>query len=455
MLMVNKYRRLAISFIDRYPLTAFMGEEQIDFGTSLVHPGVDINVMLMGFGEVNREIFLSLVASTQFLTSSSGNIITKPVKYIIFDKDPAASRRSLGESYYRLEDELRGANPDEYLPLPDMPAVEEYHNLDINDPGFYDTIKTRATRGSSDANFIIIAFGSDLENLDMAKKLAERRKEWGLKNLTIFVRVCDSAHLADCALDAGCYIIEGGGEAAYSIANDELSEMAKRRNEIYDIEWWIAENPDTPPTEEQIAEIRQSSRDGWYSRKTELQRESSIYSCLSIRSKLNLMGLDYCMASDGDEEPLSYEKYIKIYAGEDVPDIKTHGIFADGKPVVHYGLDFPPSRRRTMAQHEHQRWNSFMISRGFVPATKEEILVGEENKGGIRVKTNGKSHDLRRHGNLTTFDGLIDFRRMIAERDGVPEERCDVIKYDYQLLDDAYALLVPLGYKIIRRKKLR
>ena len=41
---------------------------------------------------------------------------------------------------------------------------------------------------------------------------------------------------------------------------------------------------------------------------------------------------------------------------------------------------------------------------------------------------------------------------MIAERDGTSEHAADVIRYDYQLLDDAYWLLTKSGYKIVRRK---
>ena len=57
-----------------------------------------------------------------------------------------------------------------------------------------------------------------------------------------------------------------------------------------------------------------------------------------------------------------------------------------------------------------------------------------------------------RHGNLTTFDGLVTFRQITAERDGVGELQKDKIKYDYQLLDDAWWLLDRCGYAIIKRE---
>ena len=41
---------------------------------------------------------------------------------------------------------------------------------------------------------------------------------------------------------------------------------------------------------------------------------------------------------------------------------------------------------------------------------------------------------------------------MMTERNGNPELENDVIKYDYQLLDDAYWILKENGYKIVRRE---
>ena len=164
------------------------------------------------------------------------------------------------------------------------------------------------------------------------------------------------------------------------------------------------------------------------------------------------MGLDYC--ENGEEgEALTEEEYMRIYAGSDLPNTEKYDLRAGGKSIVYYGIDFAESRRKTMAIHEHQRWNSFMISRGMIPASREQILSETKTNSNGEVEfTNGKNYSLRRHGNLTTFDGLVEFRRIVAHRDQKPEEKKDVIKYDYQLLDDAYWLLTQSGYKIIRKK---
>ena len=57
---------------------------------------------------------------------------------------------------------------------------------------------------------------------------------------------------------------------------------------------------------------------------------------------------------------------------------------------------------------------------------------------------------VRLDGNLTTFEGLVKFRKLVAERDHTDELEKDVIKYDYQLMDDAYWLLKNCGYKIVK-----
>ena len=134
-----------------------------------------------------------------------------------------------------------------------------------------------------------------------------------------------------------------------------------------------------------------------------------------------------------------------------------------------------------------------MISKGTVPSNLYQIYADHNG----RKFTNGKSYRERRHGNLTTFEGLVEFRRLLANRKEIImkkkqmiarqekidikevvideraeieasleneaykkflnmpsryEQEFDVIKYDYQLLDDAFWLLNKNGYKIIQKR---
>ena len=454
---VNKYQKVAMNFVEKYPFALFMDEEQLDYSAAKVRAGVDINVAMIGFGKTNRQIFLTSVANNQFITEREGGTELKKVHYHIFDKNPAENNKNLNHSYYRYKQEREGYDTDAYLPLPSLPADESYHKLDINDTHFYNVLHDAFMSEKNSVNFAVIAFGSDLENIDFAQKLLDKRAEWGVKNLVVFVKTRkDHKDLA--VLNApGCYAIGNERECVFDIreiVGDSIYRMARLRNAVYDVEYLVTCGEGIKPTSDMVAKSKAASDREWYTVRSQLERESSLYCCLSVRSKLNLMGLDCVPKGTRGRRPLTEEEYLARYAKGDMPDFETYGVEVDGKKVVHYDLDFKPSLRTDLAVHEHLRWNSFMISKGMVPADKERILNETVTRadGSVRY-TNGKNYALRRHGNLTTFEGLEEFRRMVAERDGRSEEEKDVIKYDYQLMDDAWWLLNKGGYIIVEKDR--
>lgn len=450
---VNKYQEIAIDFIDNYPLTRFMDQRHLDYESATVKDGVDINMIFIGFGKTSQQIFLTSVANNQFLAEKNGKIVSKPVNYYMFDKHKAENNKNLNHNYYRFMNEIDVAHKELYLPLPEFPANEEYINIDTNDQAFYQRIKSIVTRNKNDVSFIVVSFGSDLENIDMAQKLVEKRQEWGLSNLVIFVKArthkkSDTLLEQDC-----CYFIGHEASIVYNInklLGDDLFKMSQLRNQVYDLEYKIT-SQGSMLTEEEIRLSAIESHRKWYKNKSQMERDSSIYCCLSLRSKLNLMGFDY-VKEDDPRNAVSEEEFLRVYAyGDPIDYSKYDGVLADGKKIVTYGIDFKNSLRQSLAIHEHQRWNAFMISRGMIPSTLDQILNEKRVVNGKTKFTNGRVYEERRHGNLTTFDGLVTFRKMVAQRDGASEADKDVIKYDYQLLDDAYWLLSKTGYKIVRR----
>ncbi len=82
-----------------------------------------------------------------------------------------------------------------------------------------------------------------------------------------------------------------------------------------------------------------------------------------------------------------------------------------------------------------------MIASGLISCSKREIL--ELEKQDMLQK--------RKHANLTTTEGLVEFRKIIAQATGKAEEETDVIRYGYQLMDDIDWLLKECGYKIIKK----
>ncbi len=446
---VNKHLKVATDFVDQYPFTRFMDAQQIDYETSLIRPDVEINAVFIGFGKTNQQIFMTSVANNQFLTGAPEDPRLKQVSYHIFDKDPAENNKNLNHSYYRYKNECcdQEGNPlltkETHLPPPEQPAREYYYHLDINDHRFYQTIRSIVDRKRQDVNYVVIAFGTDLENLDMAQKIVEKRKEWGLENLYIFVKVRDWKKEQTFLEEDGCYFIGRQKDVVLDIekiTGDKIYRMSQLRDVIHSAEARKEERQGL--TEE--AYFAQKVRD-WHAKRNQIERESSLYACLSLRSKLHLMGLDYCAADADDRPGLTQQQFWLHYAGEaDLPQVIQ---IVNGQPQIQYSLEFKQSRRKIMAIHEHLRWNSFIISRGLIPASLEQIKT--EQKGGNY--TNGKDYAVRRHGNLTNFDGLVTFRQIVAQRDGCREEDADVIKYDYQTLDHAHWLLTRQGYKIVKR----
>ena len=450
---VNKYRMIASDFIEKYPITEFMTDKEIDYSDSVIRDGVDVNVALVGFGKTNQQIFLTSVANNQLLCKNEdGKLDLKQVHYYVFDKNNIENKKNLNHSYYRFENEFKDIieaekkgefnGRIEYLPMPTLPADIEHNpkKLDVNDEEFYIYLKDKIHKENS-FNYIVISFGTDLENIDMAHKIVAKKREWGLKNTYIFVKIRSGECDYDIFKNKECYMIGDEGRVVYNmdkINDDVITSMAKLRHRIYALEYELTKDDGSEP--KSASEVYENAECEWYASLTEFERESNVYACLSLRSKLHMMGLDY-RKKNGADSALSESDYLDAYAGESKPEYREDTV-CDGKKIVNYPVDFEDTRRTNMAIQEHYRWNSFMITKGFVPASLNEIVT---------EKKKGKSYELRRHGNLTTFEGLKIFRDVIAESRGITKAQADVIKYDFQLLDDAYWLLSENGYEIVKK----
>ncbi len=489
---INKYQQIAVDFVDHYPLSKYM-QDKIDPKTGLVDPECKINVALIGFGKTNRQLFLSSVANNQFLTrKKDGTLDLKKVSYHIFDKDPLNNQKNLNHTYYRFRNEFfeeteeGGYRPipaleGKYLDFPSLPADEAYHELDINDPKFYRDLREIVTQKNS-VNYIIIAFGTDLENTDMAQKLVEKKREWGVDRLNLFVKVRSGVSGSDVFARDDCFMIADEGRVVYhaeKITNDRLERMAKLRNQIYMLEWEVTNRYERAHDKTQsgmsLGEPIEAQQEGkeeaaeyltmqgveteakykWYVTMTQIERDSNVYGVLSIRSKLHMMGLDYREKTPANSGfGMSCGDYFAQYDAKREIEYYENGkknLEASDKPIVKYTLNFPESLRGNLAVQEHYRWNSYMISRGMVPATRDTIKSEQDKDGKY---TNGKNYKNRYHGNVTTMKGLVAFRRLICGRDSSQSElSADVIKYDYQLLDDVHWLLNKEGYQLVLAEK--
>ena len=452
---VSKYRLVAYDFVDKYPLTEFMDDEYIDYDNAVLRDDVDVNVAMIGFGKSSRQLFLTMVACNEFVTKDNdGNIQPKIVDYFAYDKDLVSQSKNFNHTFNRyanMYDEL-AKNDDAYFGLPFYTANlhdDKGYELDINDEKFYKQLRSNlvATNGRKAYNYIIVNFGSDLENIDMAEKLYRKTLEWNIDHYThIFVKVRDDLLTKEVLDNTTNHFITFGNEGTLvynidKIFNERNEMMAKYKHINY-----YAQNKNID-----LSTAKEDGMHVWYNSYDQVRRDSNTYACLSMRHKLNMLGYDICEQQlvNGDHtksaEQLRAElDFINEYTRDDAIVYKD-GITIDGRSLISYNIASlkDDSIRHTYAVEEHYRWNAYEISAGIIPATIDDSLDEEKAK---------YLKDTRQHANLSTYDGLIKYRNTKSDRLGITKDEADVIKYDYQIMDDAVWWLNKFHYSLVNKK---
>ena len=447
---ISRHEQIAMDFIVNHPLTEYMNEQQLDYATATVKEHVNINVLMIGFGKLNETLFLTSVSNNQFLTIKDKSLKPKAVNYHLYDRNyPAGSitqentsvhSKSLNHGYMRYEQFLKenASNSGDYLEFIPAPAKIQFHPCDITHPDFYASLH-KTLNDQNGYSYVVISLGTDMENIELAEKLQQKFHEWETPSFVkIFVKVRDKKLVDEIKNDFTGDMIEFFGtnrDTVYNAAkilSEQTASMAKRRHLCY-----VAEELKRTGKEVSEEELERLAREKWYLKYKQFQRESNIYACLSIRMKLQLIGYDY--ATEGEDLAKEFEaKYEKNDArtpsnwqvyGRRVWDYSN----AEQERGAH-------SLRRTYAVQEHQRWCSNMICDGVIPSSVAEIK-----------KNGGRILEKRLHGNLTTMEGLVEYRRLVAQATGQSEEKTDVIRYDYQLMDDVVWLLHKSNYKLVKK----
>ncbi len=447
---INRHKQISMDFIDKYPLTQFMTEREIDYTTATIREGIDLNVFMIGFGKLNESLFLASVSNNQFLTVKGGKLQPKPVTYHIYDRyypegkfteDEEVHSDNLHHGYLRFREFLDyyKGRENEYLEFPPLPAKTVKHALEFTHPGFYSSMRTPLLKENS-YNYIIVSFGTDMENIELAEKLQQKIREWEVSApVKIFVKVRDAKATNVLGGDFENIIFFGANrDCVYNaeiVLREKIEYMARLRHLLYTVEDEAKRTHHSDPFSLSDQVIQEKARKKWYSFH-ESQRESNIYACLSARMKLQLCGYDY--AEDGKDCTKDF-----LWAYEENDGRTPSALKVAHKTIWEYSNaeQFRNSLRWTLAVQEHLRWCANLIANGFIPSSKQEI--SSLDKAALLKK--------RKHGNLTTTDGLVAFRKLVAAASGKTEEETDVIRYDYQLMDDIDWLLKQCGYHLIKK----
>ena len=377
----NKYRKTAMDLIERYPLVRFMDRGKDLNENGLVEESVELNVIMIGFGDTNQELFVSSTIVNQFVTGKQDEIPKmKTVNYYIYDKEPVETNKNLNHMAFRFENEFLGAKKtgmireNDYLSLPPDPSNNEFYQTDINDQAFYEQLWQIMTSKKRSVNVISIAHGGDLENIDLAQKLKAKVKEWNIGNIHLFVKIRKAENESFLGADDSGRVIVFGNEMEpfdmQGVFNDPLEKMSQRKHCMNA----VARCRQKYRTECNEKNIELHSLYEWHIYDP-MKKKSSIYSVLSMRSKLLMMGLDYRKKGTGRQPLRDNGEYFAVYAKDDMPAVDQPSDTEKGKEIYDYRKpmskeDFRThTLRRNLAVQEHYRWNAFMICNGFVPAT--------------------------------------------------------------------------------------
>jgi len=323
---------------------------------------------------------------------------------------------------------------------------------------------------------IYIALGKDQLSVETACEIRQYLYENEIKKnkVRIFVKICEKTvfsedsvinHEGNNLIPIECF---GWNTSVFTkdyIVNESLDKFAKA--------------------------VTNKNHDKPWERLSETQRDINRQLAISIKTKLHLLEFDL---KDKIEEKIDDNDYYKNYIGDDAEILE---IISASKEIARqnnkieklyeskqeiekikeelkklkderskYKLNYvkldnngniSDTPRNNLARLEHLRWNTFYLVNGWTRMPKSK--VGADNSW--RKKDDGRKNELtKQHACITTFEGLIELRKLQAEKmhEEDPklsledaERKADTIWYDYSLMDEL-PIRLQNSDKIIHKK---
>lgn len=457
----NPYEMRAREFFFRHPVTEFLGDyidtdkgrlrgEFDDKGKILKADGTPYKIknIFVGYGNANYHMLKWSVLTGQLLGCD--------YNAVVFDENVKDGTPSVLQSMFK--NQACGLFPDgyercggEYLPSPEEEYNIEFLGSNILSDSFYGTI--RQIIGDSDFTAIYIALGDDSKDIETACEIRQVLREYNipLNKVRLFAKVSKNT-----ALNSDLVI--------NNIRNiDVRIETFGAEEEVYSKENVIGD------TIERYAQTVSNTRGLKWELLSETERDSNRQVAIHLRTKLQLIGFDLADASDA-EGVVGKEEYDKAYGISDknVREIIENrdklkylvrqsyvdeNFVGENDPV----LDTP---RNNLARLEHLRWNTFNLVAGW---TKKPInKIGAERVDKIDTDDTGRKNEYtKQHACITTFEGLIELRRIQAEQlcklsdyksfeDA--EKEADTVNYDFSTMDELFKRL-PADKRIVKLYK--
>ena len=407
----NKYELIARKFVQNYPVTKFIPSGFFDYEKGVIKENKKINVLYVGFGETSSALLETSIINDRLVSTEDGKVKELFVNYYIYDKEKCKNESTNSAFYndrYLNIDYSKG----EYFERIEKIVNLNYKCVDIGRKEGSCEYQERLKCGENEFNNIVIALGSDAENIDTAIKTIMFLRQNDIENHHIFIRLkTESEEYKDYfSKEKVTFFGDEGFIINHSVIVDEaLIQRAKDLNRSY--------------------EEKRKAINKWVNLSA-IKKLSNIYAGLNLRLKLNLLGYDLQKNNGKNFDNRINEKLI-CKLSKETPRIDSpyqDFLFFNGKGF---------NSANAIAYQEKLRWNAFYIVNGYAPMNKEEIKVQSINQ---IVKDDDEK---KLHGCLTTVEGLDEYHRLIAQKlgeiTGESEQELlkevNTYKYDYMVLD--------------------
>jgi len=406
------HQLIAQQLILEYPLTSFLPRQFIDTEKATLDD-VTIQYHLLGFGPTNLEIYRHLFVTNQFPPKASkffGKEITnykKPtIEYNIY-RDPTNSLISIPRFTNLLQSKK------DYLPNPPISIATEEIITGFHDGSFVSHFDKQLKK-SDPYHVLIIAFDDDVMNLRVLQQVLAYLIEKRLNHYHLFVQMTNRDYVQTSQLFKQKNVIAFGfGDYGYSlnqITNPIFTKIASQIQSTL--------NPSIP-FDSLVSE----------------EKESLLYEAISLRFKLNLMGLDLAVQPKG----LTEANFMKRY------DVDEQSSFHRSHPRAKNDADLnrykPVAKklRNLLARQEHLRWTANQMTKGYIPMSMEEMV-------------NTKSfvdHRVKKDARLTSFEGLFDLHHDLVNNLSFTFSEADMIYPFFHTMDHLYEILKNTPFQVV------
>ena len=410
---------MARDFVEKHPITKYLPKEVFEEDTS-IKSTENIHIFFLGVTKLNEELFKQFSINNQLVTFKNNQYKIHPINYYFYDENKKNDNYIIKD----LITDINSLEKDKYLDVPEVPFNVTYSNEPVSSKQTIKNIISKVEEKNSHV-LIIVDLDDEYRDVDLGARINGLLSKYD--NYHVFVCGEENYNVNENHLT-----YYGNSKKILThevIVNESLSTMAKEMNKMY-YKQQLADKKDDPNFLELVENEAQKS----WEKLNYFSLYSNIHLALSLRFKLNLLGLDYIKDGKGENIDLITSCYDVNSFDKD------------------YSSYFKRNKRNAILAYEHARWNAYHLAHEFMPLEKEEIIVSYKDESKVKFVT--KNVLLKRHACLTSFNGLDELTKHLTKlaskelNKEISIDTYDFYKYDESLILDAPEIMKELGYSI-------